>query len=121
MAAAPALIDETAQCAEEFRHAVDFVEHDQPVFVLAQEKCGLRELAAIVTRFQVKVQGRDLSAELQRKCGFANLTWADQGDSRLPGDGVFEDSEFAAGDHPCILSMLWKIYKDKDPEYRRLI
>ena len=35
MSTAAALIDEAAQRAEKLRHAVDFVENDKPVFVLA--------------------------------------------------------------------------------------
>ena len=59
MAPPPSLVDETAQRAEKLRHAMNFIENDKPVLILAQKESRFREFTPVFTRFQVKVKRRD--------------------------------------------------------------
>jgi hypothetical protein len=85
MAAPPALIDEAAQRAEKLRHAVDFIQDDKLVLVLAQKEGGVSEFTPIFARLQVEVERRNFFGQLESQRCFANLTGADQRHCGLSG------------------------------------
>jgi hypothetical protein len=105
-------VDQPAQCGEQLRHAVYFVEYDQAVLVAAEESVRIGKFGPIFAGFKVEVHGRRCSGDGVGQCRLSDLTGASQGNCGLPGQSVLNSGLRAAGNHPCILSMAWMIYKD---------
>jgi len=80
-----ALIDEAAQRAEKLRHAVDFIQDDKLVLVLAQKEGRVGKFTPIFARLQVEVERRNFFGQLEGKRCLANLTGADQRHCGLSG------------------------------------
>jgi hypothetical protein len=56
MAPAPALINDAAKRAEQLRNAMNFVQHDQAVLVLAEKENRLDQLLPVLSCFQIKIK-----------------------------------------------------------------
>ncbi|HLZ82764.1 MAG TPA: hypothetical protein VKQ54_04300, partial [Caulobacteraceae bacterium] len=83
MAPPAPLIDQAAQGLKEFRHAVDFVENDETVFITAQEQFGVGELASVSCRLQVKIERVPPAGDLVRQRCLSNLPRSDDAGGSL--------------------------------------
>jgi hypothetical protein len=81
-ASPPPAINETAEHGEDPRSTVDFVEDDQPVFMLSKIEFGIREPGTVGRRFKIEVQrSRSHSfGQRERKRRFAYLSGPEQCD-----------------------------------------
>jgi hypothetical protein len=81
-------VDQPAQCGEQLRHAVYFVEYDQAVLVAAEESVRIGKFGPIFAGFKVEVHGRRCSGDGVGQCRLSDLTGASQGNCGLPGQSV---------------------------------
>ena len=94
-------VDQAAQLREQSRRPVDFVQHDEAVFVRGQEHGRLRETAPIGARLEVDVQRVHLLGDIEGEGRLADLARADQRHGRLAAQGLANACAGATGNHPC--------------------
>ena len=84
MAGAPALIDNAAKRVEQLRDAMNFVQYDQAVLILAKEDNRLDQLLPVLSCLQIKIKRSGVRVgNLSRKGRLSNLPWSDNRHSRL--------------------------------------
>lgn len=101
----PRPVDETAQGGEQARHAVHFVEDDQPVEILLEVGLGIVEAGAIARRFEVQVHGAPLLGNGMRERRLADLAGAEEAHGRRLIERGEDLGQQPATDHQCILDI----------------
>lgn len=94
--AASASIDQAAQFLEELGHTMNLVKNDETFLVVLKEQRRVGQLAAIGPRLEVEVQRFLVFADLEGKRRFSHLSGPDEGNGRLPGEGVTNALESAS-------------------------
>ena len=106
-------IDQPAQALKQIRQPVDFVQYDQPVAVLLKIVFRIGELGAILFRFQIEINCLAGLGDLLGQSCFADLSWAEDGDSRDVIELFVYRSLLKSGYHPCIIGIKVQFCKEK--------
>jgi hypothetical protein len=76
-------IDLRAQCGEDFRSALHFIKHDEPLAVLTEKKRGVGKPRAVFFGLKIQIErGGRFCGDGPRQGGFADLARAQQSDGR---------------------------------------
>ena len=99
------LIDDAPQNLEEPRHALDFIQNDQAVFLGFEVEFGVGKFGPVRGKLQIQVNGRDVGflseAECQRR--LADLTRTQDGDGGKTREQVADSSLGETSDHIAII------------------
>ena len=102
---AAALVDDAAQDFEKSRHALDFVQHDQAVFLGTEIELRIGELCPMRRQLEIQIDGRGpkLLDEPPRQGCLADLTRAQHGDGRKTREQVADTGFGQTVNHTALL------------------
>jgi hypothetical protein len=78
---------------------MDLIEHDEAVLLVIEEERRIGELGPVFAGLKIEVDGRGYRRDGVGQRRFSDLTWANQGNGGLPGQGVLNGRECTAGNH----------------------
>lgn len=96
-----AVIDDSAQCLEERRSAVNLIDHDELANLSAQKCVRVLEAPLISRALKVKVYRPPLAqvSDLASQCGFAHLAGAEKNDPRHLPQAFLDDGAEPSRNH----------------------
>ena len=102
---AAALVDDAAQDFEKSRHALDFVQHDQAVFLGTEIELRIGELCPMRRQLEIQIDGRGpkLLDDPPRQGRLADLTRAQHGDGRKTREQVADAGFGQTVNHTALL------------------
>lgn len=109
------LVDQAAEGRENLRRAMNLVEDDQTIFVVAEKEGWFAEFLTILARLQIEVQGVSFAGDLMSQSGLAHLSGPEQGDGSLSAQGARDSVMSAPRNHPRKLNTLYSICEANRP------
>lgn len=106
-------VDEAAQALKQAGNAMHLVQDHQFVLMIRQVELGIRQSAAIRCRFQIEIERRALSPDLQRQRRLSDLTGSQQSHGRVFAQERRQLGLDSTGDHPCNYGLQFHKYRVK--------
>jgi hypothetical protein len=108
----PALVDQPAQCGEQLRNPLHFIENHQIVFMPREIECRVRELLSIHLRFQIQIDALSPLRDRMGKRSLADLARTEQSHSRHMAKAFPNQSFDSTRYHPGSYGILCQICRD---------